>query len=432
MDTFLGRYKNLIVLAVVLLAQILFLAVQVRRPVQAEAESAHDGRTVSVLRYWVTSLTAPPAHLLQSITHGSGWIWSSYLDLVHTKQQNAQLQHDIDRLRYEQAAMLEDARQGQRLQHLLDFQKTYIAKTIAAQVIETSGSERSRVVYLDKGSANGLKPDMPVVLPGGIVGKIRESWPHRAQVLLVNDQTSGAGVLLETTRIRGILRGNLMGQLLVVNLLADDRIKPGEKVLTSGGDGVFPAGLPVGIVEKIQRDPERDSFIQLVVKPYASLMQLDEVLVITETSSRMTQQQLDDVARSEAEKGPSVAADKAAQAAEAERKRASDLLSERLPSVNEPNTPTDPNAPRDTGGVPTAPLKVAPSAHPDRFTYGALPPVAGTTATPGTMQVPTEKTKTVGSATKPASKAATPKTIVPRPLTAKPAAPKSAPNGGTN
>ena len=406
MDSFLGRYRNLIVLAVVLLAQILFLAVQVRRPVAQESQGARDGRTVSTMRYWVTSIAAPPVHLFQFISHGTGGLWSNYFDLVHTKQQNAQLQHDIDRLRYEQAAMLEDARQGERLQRLVDFQKNYVTRTLAAQVIETSGSERSRVVYLDKGSANGLRPDMPVILPGGVVGKVREVYRNRAQVLLVNDPTSGAGVLLETTRIRGILRGNRAGQLLVVNLQSDDRIKPGEKILTSGGDMVFPPGLPVGVVEKIQRDPDRDAFIQLVVKPYAALTQLDEVLVITETSPQMNQQQLDDLAESEALKGPSVAADKAAQAAEAERKRASDLLSDRLPGINDPNTPVDPNAPKDTGGLTTAPLRMAPTAHPDRFTYGASPTVAGATTEPAA----TSKTnssparKATGSDGRPAAK----------------------------
>ena len=69
-------------------------------------------------------------------------------------------------------------------------------------------------------------------------------------MLAINDQTSGAGVILETTRIRGILRGNAAGQLQIVGILADQRIQPGEKVLTAGGDQMFPRGLPVGVVEK--------------------------------------------------------------------------------------------------------------------------------------------------------------------------------------
>ncbi len=105
----------------------------------------------------------------------------------------------IARLRLEHAALAEDAIQGHRLQALLDFQQHYVATTVAAQVIGTSGSELSRVViYIDKGAKDGLKPDQAVITPDGIVGKLRDVFPHTSQVLLINDQTSGAGVLLAT------------------------------------------------------------------------------------------------------------------------------------------------------------------------------------------------------------------------------------------
>src|SRR5208283_3021017 len=123
-------------------------------------------------------------------------------------------------------------------------------------------------------------------------------------------QTSGAGVILETTRIRGILRGNAAGQLQIVGILADQRIQPGEKVLTAGGDQIFPRGLPVGVVEKVVPDPDRDSFILVKVKPAAQLDRLDEVLVITSTQPRFPPDQQKDLATSETLKGPEVAAAK--------------------------------------------------------------------------------------------------------------------------
>src|SRR5208283_4993311 len=119
-------------------------------------------------------------------------------------------------LRLEQASMLEDARQGQRLQGLIGFQEKYIYKTLAAQAYGSSGSEQSRVFYIDKGKNEGLDRDMAVITPDGIVGKVRDVFEHSAQILAINDPTSGAGVILETTRIRGILRGNASGRLEVV------------------------------------------------------------------------------------------------------------------------------------------------------------------------------------------------------------------------
>ncbi len=147
--------------------------------------------------------------------------------------------------------MLEDAQAGAAPAGAANFQQKYIYKTVAAQAIGTSGTEQSRVFYIDKGKDAGIERDMAVITPDGIVGKIREVFPHTAQVLAINDQSSGAGVILESTRIRGILRGNAAGQLQVVDVIRDQRIKTGENVLTAGGDQIFPRGLPVGVVDHV-------------------------------------------------------------------------------------------------------------------------------------------------------------------------------------
>ncbi len=278
-------------------------------------------------------------------------------------QHNEDLQKTVDRLRLEQAALLEDARQGQRLQALMNFQEKYIYKTLAAQIIGSSGSDQSRVFYLDKGSADGLGRDMAVISPDGIVGKLREVYPHSAQVLAINDQSSGAGVILETTRTRGILRGNAAGQPQIVDVMADQRIQPGEKVLTAGGDQIFPRGLPVGAVEKVVPDPDRDSFIQIIVKPAAHLDRLDEVLIITSTEPRFPADQQKDMATSESLKGAEVEEEKA-------QKKASDIMAERLPGLIDPNLPPDQQPLKDTSN-PNPVAHTAQPLHPDRFTPGA-------------------------------------------------------------
>jgi rod shape-determining protein MreC len=294
---------------------------------------------------------------------GAGSLWQNYLDLRRVREENKDLQQTIDRLRLEQASLLEDAKQGQRLQAVLNFQEKYIYKTLAAQAIGSSGSDLSRVFYLDKGSADGLDRDMAVITADGIVGKIRDVFPHSAQVLAINDQTSGAGVILETTRIRGILRGNLAGQPQIVGILADQRIQPGEKVLTAGGDQVFPRGLPVGVVEKVVRDPERDSFIDVVVKPAANLQRLDEVLVITSTQPRFSPEQEQDLATSEMLKGAEAAAIQ-------QQKKASEVMAERLPGLTDPNLPPEKQPLLDSSNPnPVAHPPIA--LHPDRFTPGA-------------------------------------------------------------
>ncbi len=164
--------------------------------------------------------------------------------LRSTRRQNAALQQQLAQLRVQQAAIAEDAIQGHRLQALLNFQQHYVAKTVAAQVIGTSGSELSRVVYIDKGSADGLKTDQAVVTPDGIVGKLRDVFPHTAQVLLINDQTSGAGVLLASTRVRAIVRGTSTGRVVINNLTPDSRIKPAKKSSPLAEIRSTPADFP--------------------------------------------------------------------------------------------------------------------------------------------------------------------------------------------
>ncbi len=305
MESFLSRYRNLIVLLVLLLAQVIGLAVQVRKPTVASTEMPSpgkdkmDGRGVRLIRLWAADLVTPFERAVHGSGQGVGGFWANYVDLRRTKEENKHLQQTVDRLRLEQASLLEDARQGQRLQGLMKFQQSYIYKTMAAQVIGTSGSSQSHLVWLDKGAEDGLKQDMAVITADGIVGKVRAVFPHTAQVLLINDQTSGAGVVLEATRTRGILRGDAAGHPQVINILVDQRIQPGDRVLTAGGDQVFPRGLPVGVVESVVRDSERSGFIDIRVKPAAELQRLDEVLVITSTQAHLSAEQQADLKTSE-------------------------------------------------------------------------------------------------------------------------------------
>jgi rod shape-determining protein MreC len=409
MESFFIRYRNPLVLLAVLLAQVIGLAMQVRHTgAGPNTYDSPDGSGVRLVRLWANVVVTPPERIIHGAKLGVESVWLNYLDLRHVRQQNHDLQETVDRLRLEQAALLEDARQGQRLQALVAFQEKYIYKTVAAQAIGTSGNDQSRVFYLDKGSADGLGRDMAVITADGIVGKVREVFPHSAQVLAINDQTSGAGVILETTRIRGILRGNAAGQPQIVGILADNRIQPGEKVLTSGGDMIFPRGLPVGVVEKVVRDPERDSFIEVIVKPSARLDRLDEVLVITDSEPRFSPEQQQDLAASEALKGPEAAAIAA-------QKKATEEMAARLPGLTDPNLPPDQQPLLDSSN-PNSVAHPPQALHPDRFTPGAgaqIPPTANPAPAADASHIPPPAAKpsqengasqSGGAATKPAPK----------------------------
>ena len=367
MDSFFTRLRNPLTLIAIVIAQVLALAIQVQtvqRPSTA-ATSTGPAEThhVTLLRHWLLAVVTP----FERLSHASGSsvrsLWSNYIDLRHTREHDRELQTEIARLRTEQAEFAEDAREGRRLEALLAFKQQYIAQTVAAQVIGTSGSDRSRLLTLDKGYADGLRTDQPVMTPDGIVGKLRDVSAHTAELQLLSDPNSGAGVLLSDLRIRGILRGTADGRVEVNNLTADSRLQPGQAVITSGGDQVFPRGLPVGVIESIAPDPIHQPYTAILIKPAANLSRLEEVLVITATQAAL----------------PAAAQTDAAQAdttAEA-NKRAADLVAERLPSIHDDqNSDATPAAPRlDATGSPIVEIpKPKPAAHPDRYSPGAAPP----------------------------------------------------------
>jgi rod shape-determining protein MreC len=397
MESFFSRYRNALVLIVVLVAQLLALAIQAKRPT---ADGA-DRHSVSLARYAVVTIITPPERLVRNTGLWFRSVWFGYIDLIHVRRENAGLRQEVERLRLEQASIAQDADQGRRLQHMLGFAERYANKTLAAQVIGTGGTDQSQVVYIDKGSAEGLQQDMPVITAEGIVGKVKDVFPHTSQVLLVTDPTSGVGVILEATRIRGILKGRANDQLQVADVSPDGRVKAGEQIVTSGGDQIFPRGLPVGSVDRVVADPERDPLVNVLVHPAAKLSQLEEVLVITDLSDVISPQESKDIAESRAE-------------GEAAQKRASDVLSERLPSRIDPNAPADTNPEDLVDAAGNALRKLPPPKpdHPDAFSPNAEPSAA--------QMVPGQRWAAVKDGTEDAKPASRPRSTQPIPSTSAP------------
>jgi rod shape-determining protein MreC len=352
MDLF-KRHANLTVLLVVLFAQVVGLAVQVKRPT--------DHGPTRLVRVWGISLIAPPE---RAVVHTLAWarsVWRNYVYLRGLRVENQRLQEENLRLRLEGVRMAEDAGQARRLQALMKFKEAFIADTVAAQVIGSSGSETSRLVYIDKGSRDGLKPDMAVMSPAGVVGKIVLVSAHDAQVLEINDPSSGVGAMLENSRLQGILKGTPAGEIMVHYIMSDEKVERDELVVTSGGDRVFPKGLPIGRVVRV--DPGPDTFLNIRVKPAARLDRLEEVLVITKVE----------------EKQPELVPEAPL--------RAADILAQRLPGI--PARPPDatasasprpaPGNPPANGTAPNAAPNAAPTAAPVPKTAKPAPSPAGST-----------------------------------------------------
>ena len=313
MESVLGRYKNLIVLVGVLFAQVLGLAVQVKRTTDTES--------TRLIRIWAVDAVTPFEKVFSWFGNGSGNIWHNYVYLRGVRQENRDLKAEIERLRIEHVRLIEDAQQARRLQALFNFKEQYISKTVPAQVIGSGGSEQSRVVYIDKGESEGIRTDMAVITVNGIVGKVLKVFRSTAQVLLIDDQSSGVGAIIDKSRLQGIVRGTPAGEVMLEKIMSDETVQAGDEVRTSGGDRIFPKGLPIGMVTHVSNGA--DLFLNIRVRPSADLNKLEEVLVVTQVEDK--------------EPTPS----------ENTSVRAVDILAQRLPSVPD-KAAEDPNKPKTT------------------------------------------------------------------------------------
>ena len=316
----MGRYRNVSFLLAAVLLQALGLAIQIRR--SADGQSSETSSRL--IRVWAVSAVTPLEKVIVRIQSGAGELWHNYFYLRGVRQENRGLREQIEQLKLEQGRLMQDADQAHRLQALLGFKEQFIAKTTAAQVIGSSGTEQSRVVYLDKGTKDGIANGMAVISADGVVGKVIAVFKGTSQVLLINDQQSGVGTILEQSRLQGVVKGTASGALVIDKIMTDEDVKPGDRVLTSGGDQIFPKGLPVGTVSSATKGTE---FLQIAVKPAAVLSHLEEVLVIMKKEEHETADS----------SGATV--------------RAADILAQRLPSV--PDKPAVP---------PTVPKTAAPNS----------------------------------------------------------------------
>jgi rod shape-determining protein MreC len=226
MESVLGRYRNLIILVGVLFLQVLGLAMQVKR--------GSDTQDTRLIRIWAVGALSPFERSLVWVRNGTGNIFHNYIYLRGVRAENRELKQQIEQMRLEQVRLSEDAAQAHRLQNLLAFKEQFVSKTVAAQVIGSSGSDLSRVVYIDKGENVGIKRDMPVITAEGIVGKVLMVYPSVSQVLLINDQTSGVGAILDKSRLQGVLRGGATGEVMLERVMSDEQVAAGDIVLTSG------------------------------------------------------------------------------------------------------------------------------------------------------------------------------------------------------
>jgi rod shape-determining protein MreC len=262
-----SRHRSLFLLGGVVLLQVLLLAVQIRRDSQ--------GR---LIRVWTVGAVSP---FERAGAHGISHVrdtWNHYFALQNTSRDNEELKRENDALKLEITQLQGKAAEADRLAVLLKFRQTNVdVPMVSARVIGGGADSASQTIYLDRGERDGIRRNMGVITPDGVVGKVIESYKDTAQVLLLTDKDSGVGAMLVDSRIQSPVGGTGDPLLIMKYIPNDDTVNSGERVVTSGMDRIFPRDLPVGTITDIKPG---NPFKQIRVRPAANLQRLEEVFVL--------------------------------------------------------------------------------------------------------------------------------------------------------
>lgn len=262
-----SRHRPLIWLVIVILAQVLLLAFQIRRD-----------RDVRLIRVWSAELLTPLQRAGNFMVSKVDGTWFGYVDLRNVRAENRQLVDEVGKLRLKNQQLEGQAAEAARLARLLGFrQGNTDIPMVAAEVIGANADSNSRTVFINRGDQDGIRRNMAVITPDGVVGKISEALPHTSQVLLITDRESGVGTLLAGTRTHGVVKGTGDPLLWMDYVSTDEKVQAGEQVLTSGEDRIFPKNLPVGYVASTKSG---FPFQTIQITPAAHLDRLEEVLVL--------------------------------------------------------------------------------------------------------------------------------------------------------
>jgi rod shape-determining protein MreC len=212
---------------------------------------------------------------VQSVTH----VWSGYVGLRHVKAENDTLKKqlaDTQIALQEQRALADRARS---LERLLELRDRVDLQTSAAQIIGAAATPDFRTVTIDKGTRDGLRPDMAIIAPSGVVGRIVVPSARSAKVQLLIDRNAAAGALIERSRAQGVAVGAGEDRLRLDYVSEAADIVVGDVVVTSGIDGIYPKGFVIGRVDVV--DKSGLTYKRITVKPAVDFSSLEEVLVVT-------------------------------------------------------------------------------------------------------------------------------------------------------
>jgi rod shape-determining protein MreC len=264
------RNRVVLVSATLLLAALLMLSVGSR---SEQRSDPFAGIVLEIVRPLQLSVVAA----VDAVEN----IWSSYFSLVGVNAENERLRRRVLDLEEQLVQRAEAERADRRLQELLDFRTTLPEQAIPAQIIGRDPLPWSGTITINKGSGDGVGRHAAVVSQHGVIGQIIATSTHSARVLLITDHNSGVDAIVQRSRARGVVKGALDGRCIMKYLQRSEDVVVGDRIVTSGLDGIFPKGISVGEVTDVDLD-KRGLLKTADIAPSAPLGRIEEVLVVVQ------------------------------------------------------------------------------------------------------------------------------------------------------
>lgn len=208
-------------------------------------------------------------------------IGTRYIYLVDIEEENEHLKKMVDRLSRENEDLREKALFGERVKEYLDFKEDSPLQLDSVRVIGIDPSSLYYTVIIDKGRAEGIEKNMAAITPRGVVGRVLEVYTHTSKLLLIVDPNSAVDAIVQRNRVRGIVEGRGRNTLILKYVNKGEDVVLGGEVLTSGLNGIFPKGFPIGFVTKIEEGKD-DFFKHIELKPVVDLQRIEELFIITQ------------------------------------------------------------------------------------------------------------------------------------------------------
>jgi rod shape-determining protein MreC len=268
MESLLVRYRNVTLLLLVVFAQLILLAVQVK-----------NKSDVRIIRVWAVTAVTPIAQVVEGSRTAVTTFLGNYVSLKDVREEGRRQRAEIDALKLENQELKSDLAMADRVKALSQFAARTPSKMLAARIIGNLNGATNKVAFVDRGSTAGVQKGMAVVTADGIAGKVLEAYPTASQVLMVDDPGFAAGVISQKNHVRGILMGVGHGKCKVEFVQNEDKVEVGEVFYTSGDDRIFPKGMPAAKVTAVSSGSTDK---QIAADPVGMQNGAEEVLIVVQ------------------------------------------------------------------------------------------------------------------------------------------------------